>query len=425
MSKTVRIFSKSRLKKDKLITIAFHILMCFTFVIFMSTQWQFLVPFFHTFTTNEVENQERLRARYLSYQPPVGGWNNQRIAFENALIMALLLKRTLLVQPLAAHGRQIELKSNHSTSYDLYNMLSIEDLVPLSKLIDLKTLSSFLPVEEVSTTHLEFFHKYRNFSWYKVCHNGLRETWVDEMHPTLNIATLVKRKRKQNIPKYRQICPEKKKSSYWIFLNELQYRNEDIIYFENGSLFSRRVYFTNARRALKVEKAVLDWIRPSPEVLHNVRRVLVEIGRPFNAIHVRRTDHKRSRMFSVNHWLSQLARKKALKRTKMLYIATDETNYTWFFPLKKAGYQLLFAKDFAIFRDIMKTNKITGQDILGYHEQIVCSRALVFIGSSYSTFSSFIKRTRAARYWDWHHFQNLKFLSAKLLSIHKTNSVKK
>ena len=43
--------------------------------------------------------------KYLSYQPPGNGWNNQRVALENAIVMAKLLNRTLLLHPMAPHDK--------------------------------------------------------------------------------------------------------------------------------------------------------------------------------------------------------------------------------------------------------------------------------------------------------------------------------
>ena len=50
--------------------------------------------------------------KYLSYFPGGGGWNNQRIAFENAVVLAKLLNRTLIVHPLAPHQelRRLQLR---------------------------------------------------------------------------------------------------------------------------------------------------------------------------------------------------------------------------------------------------------------------------------------------------------------------------
>lgn len=371
--------------------------------------------------------------QYLSYQPPGGGWNNQRIAFENAVIMAALLKRTLLIQPIAPHDRILELKTqyNQSAGYTIYNMLTTRELVPISKLIDLDKLSSFLSVLEITLSHNDFIKKYNASSWYKVCRNGLTHAWVDKI-PTgykgnLNFYRYSKNfKKGQPIARYRHVCPEKTESEnergFWEFLPELRKRKEDIIYFKKGSLFARHVFFTDYRRALSAQKALTDWIKPAPEVQYNVARIVVAIGKPFNAIHVRRSDHKTGQILSVRHWLFQLTKENALLYSNKLYIATDETNLTWFSPLKEAGYRISFAKDFKIFRKIYESNTMTGKDIIGFHEQVICSHAKIFIGSHYSTFSRIIERYRKTQLWDKKHFKNFVFSSVKWINIYQQHA---
>ncbi len=257
--------------------------------------------------------------QYLSYQPPGGGWNNQRIAFENAVIMAAMLKRTLLVQPLAPHDRMLELKTryNQSAGYTIYNMLTAKELVPISKLIDLDRLSSSLSVQEITSSHHDFMKKYNSSSWYIVCHNGLAYPWVDKIPDGFHTSKLnfekysQSFKKREKIAKYRQVCPEKTENipQIWEFLPELRKRKEDMIYFEKGSLFVRHVFFTDYSRAFSAQKALIDWIKPAPEVLYNVARIIRSIGKSFNAIHVRRSNHKTGQRLSIQHWLSQLTRK--------------------------------------------------------------------------------------------------------------------
>lgn len=367
--------------------------------------------------------------KYLSYMPPGGGWNNQRIAFENAVIMAVMLKRTLLIQPLAPHDRMLKLKAqyNQSAGYTTYNMLKTRELVPISKLIDLDNLSSFLPVQEITSNHNDFIKNYNASSWYKICHNGLTHAWVDKIPTRFNTSNLNFNRYSENFRKgrtiaiYRHVCPEeiKNKRGFWEFLPELRKRKEDMTYFVNGSLFVRHVFFTDYNRALSAQKALIDGIKPAPEVQYNVARILAIIGKSFNAIHVRRSDHKIGQVLSIHHWLLQLTKENALQYSNRLYIATDETNLTWFSPLKEAGYRILFAKDFQIFRNIHESNAITGNDIIGFHEQLICSHAKIFIGSYYSSFSRFIERYRKAQLWDKKHFETFAFSSVKWINIYQ------
>jgi hypothetical protein len=373
------------------------------------------------------KGQKSKQKQYLSYQPPGGGWNNQRIAFENAVIMAVLLKRTLLVQPLGPHDRMLELKTqyNQSAGYAIYNMLETKELVPISKLIDLHRLASLLPVHEISSNHHDFMKKYNSCSWYNVCHNGLLYSWVDKIPDKFNTNSINFEKFSQNfkksgpISKYRQSCPRKSENELglWEFLPELRERKEDMIYFERGSLFVRQVFFTDYKRALNAQKTLIDWIRPAPNVLSNVARIISAIGKPFNAIHVRKNNHKIGHHLGIQHWLSRLANAKALQYSDKLYVATDETNLTWFYPLTEAGYSIFFANDFEIFRRIYESNPITGKDIIGFHEQVICSRAKFFIESYYSTFSWLIQRNRIAQSWNRKLFRHFRFSSVEWVNI--------
>ncbi|XP_028404646.1 uncharacterized protein LOC114527200 [Dendronephthya gigantea] len=376
------------------------------------------------------EDKRSKPKKYISYQPPGGGWNNQRIAFENAVIMAAMLKRTLLVHPLAPHDYILELKTrfNQSAGYTIYNMLRTEELIPISKLIDLNRLSSLLPLQEITSSHNEFKKKFRNSSWYKVCHNGLAYAWVDKIPPGFDTSSLKLEKyskyfrKAQKIAKYRQVCSEKSEIELlgiWEFLRELRKRKEDIIYFDKGSLFVRHILFTDYKRALDAQRALIDYIHPTFEVLHNAEQITSLIGKPFNAIHVRRNDHKTGRRLDIHYWISRLAKANALKYSNKLYIATDETDFTWFSALKEAGYKIFFAKDFDVFREINQANPVKGKDIVGFHEQVICSYAKIFVKSYYSTFSRVIERYREVEHWDKNRFRNLVFSPVKWLNIYR------
>ncbi len=72
------------------------------------------------------------KIRLLSYQPPGNGWNNQRVALENALVLAKLLNRTLVVHPLSPHALGGKLKAGHNPGYVAYNMINETGVVFIS-----------------------------------------------------------------------------------------------------------------------------------------------------------------------------------------------------------------------------------------------------------------------------------------------------
>lgn len=359
------------------------------------------------------------KRKFLSYQPPGGGWNNQRIAFENAVVMAKLLKRTLVVHPLAPHAEILRLKHlfTHYEGYEIYNSIKTENLLPLSKVIDLRHLSRLLPVKEIITDHQTFLQTFHKLQFYKVCHNSRLGLWVDAYPPENNVTSWnILRNYKENsrpklsdIPLYKRICRAELnryesdvslgERPIWGILNELSNRKEDVIYFEEGSLFVREIVFFNKQRALAAHEWIMRFIRSAPELFERVQLVSRKIGYPFNAIHVRRADHPSRLLVSQDTWLTLLKKRGALNITNKLYVATDEKNKTWFEPFDKAGYNLLFAEDLASILQTHQMKRAVAQDVLGLYEQLICAHAYHFVGSYYSTFTLFIHRLRRQAKW--------------------------
>lgn len=367
--------------------------------------------------------------RYLSYQPPGGGWNNQRIVFENALVLAKLLNRTLIVQPLAPHE---ELRRVHKVrDYEKYNMVSNEKLLPLSKVIDLELLSKLIPVKEFTSVHVEFQTSYSHFRWAKVCHNGLVGTWVDvkpnktDEHKWRLLRQLMKSlPAYKDIPNYRRICKTEVEKfeidgyrPVWGIRDELSRRNEEMLYFSEGSLQNQGLMFFDKKTVADIHDWLMRFVRFAPHIEKRVRTVLDTIKQPFNAIHVRRTDRTLSSgVKQPQHWLQRLQKLKALNLTKTLYIATDERNKTWFKPFRQAGYNVLFAEDFA---DQLQPKDMDGifiQDVSGLCEQLICVHANNFVGSRYSSFTTFIERMRKQFSWEKGMLLRGRYASIKWIS---------
>lgn len=354
---------------------------------------------------------KRQGVKYLSYQPPGGGWNNQRIVFENAVVLAKLLNRTLIVHPLAPHG---EILRNNVGDYENYNLIPQDKLLPLSKVIDLKLLSKLIPVKEFTSSHVQFQNSYNNLRWARICHNGLVGTWVDVIPKKTDKENwrLLRRQMKkslpsyENIPRYRRVCKTEFKTfetdgyrPVWGIMDELPHRTEDLMYFSEGSLRNQGLFFFDKNTVLDIHEWLMRFVHFAPEIRKRVEAVLEEIEHPFNAIHVRRTDLPSIFQMKQEYWLRRLKEKNSLKLTKTLYIATDEGNKTWFNPFREAGYNLLFADDFDDQLHLQNINSVFVQDMTGLCEQLICAHAHSFVGSGHSSFSMFIMRLRKQFTW--------------------------
>lgn len=340
-------------------------------------------------------------SKFLSYQPPGNGWNNQRIALENAFVLAKLLNRTLLVQPLAPHKLGSQLKIGHLHGYLAYNMINTSDLLPPSDFLDLELMSQVVPVLEVRVSHPEFVTHYHHLTWKNICHTPGYGFWMDQLPKTAAEVDMLTRQQFSSLGKvWKEKCTEEKlrveqhsESMPLIrYITDLQGDPSEMLYFERGTLFGIQIRFTTAEKALQAQKWVMDHVHYSPSIWRKVREVEQTIGPHFNAIQVRRKNHMDSRL-PPSYWLERMAAKNYSKIIPV-YVATNDDNEEWFQPFLAEGYRLYFYKDIAQHLSLSAVKESLRMDLLGIHEQCLCINAGLFVGSPASTFNALILRHR-------------------------------
>lgn len=357
-------------------------------------------------------------AKLLSYQPPGNGWNNQRIALENALVMAKLLNRILLVHPLSPHELGAKLKAGHQSGYEAYNLLNESDLLPLKHFMDLEQMSRLVPVIEVNTSHGRFRDEYGHLTWRNVCHSSGFGYWVDQP-PAMaaEVLLLSKQKFTSNLI-WKQKCSEEQRraerdpSPIVRFVAEFASDQSEMLYFEQGTLFGIQLRFTTLEMARTAQEWVLRHVRYSKEVWQRVGVVGKRLG-TYNAVQVRRRIHMDSKL-APSYWLDQM--EAIFPKDIPVYVATDEQDHSWFQPFRAAGFNIYFAEDFPDVLDFTYVPVSVRMDLLGVHEQCICQKAGKFVASPASTFDAFIKRHRGEvkmkdglmmetlhSYWIGHH----------------------
>ena len=335
--------------------------------------------------------------RLLSYQPPGNGWNNQRIAIENALVLARLLDRTLLVHPLAPHklGEETKMTFPHGRrhGYLAYNKMNSSNLAPLSKFMDLKLMSQLVPVEEVQSPHPQFLKDYSHLRWRRVCHSMGYGFWVDQ-RPTPSSKEETWLSHQHFVPNksWREKCTKEAHSTQVArYVSDLFNDSSEMLYFEEGSLFGIQIRFTTLKRALEAQQWVLKYVQYSRTVKTVAAIVGQRLGQ-YNAMHIRRVGHI-AKKISRKAWLKDMILH-GFRTDVPVYIATDEPKLSWFKPLSNAGYKIFFAANFS---DILSFSHIPAtlrQDMLGIHEQEICEQADKFLPSLSSTFAAYIRRQR-------------------------------
>ena len=345
------------------------------------------------------------RPRLLSYQPPGNGWNNQRIALENALVLAKLLNRTLVLHPLSPHELGIKLKAGKRPGYVTYNMINATDLLPPAAFMNLELMSRLLPVTAVNSSHPQFLREFGRLSWKNVCHSTGFGYWVDrppEMHAEV---ALLSRQKFTPIKIWRERCSDEQErarndpSPIVRFVSDLEEETAQMLYFEQGTLFGMHIRFTTLATALKAQRWVLDYVEYGALVWERVNRIIKRMGGEFNAIQVRRTNHMDSKL-NGSFWLDRMASKKFTSDVP-LYVATDRFNKNWFNPFKDSGFKIFTANDFTDVLDFSNVAASLRNDYLGIHEQCICERAELFVPSPASTFAAWIlRRRREVRFRD-------------------------
>ena len=346
------------------------------------------------------------RRLYLTYQPPDGGWNNHRIALENALIMAKLLSRTLIVHPVASHDMAISLRKKHLAQWRnlekhsginwVYNNMAERDLVPISRVLDLRRMRHIVDVYEVKSNHQKFLDEFSHLKWHSVCHSDALGFWVDSIPEGNESLTRGIDFVPNNSSRSVRACPveitrhkQTLKPVIRRILDELQNVKADVIYLSQDTSYKANVRFFHIKNAYKAQGWILSSMWFSPHVYTKAFQILAILPRPFNAIHVRRTDHKLSSSQAPSHWLHNMADQHFLNVSSAVYVATDELDRRWFAPFYEAGYQLYFSDEF-----FEPSGRSFDTDIRGLHDQVICIHAKLFVGSKSSSFSGFIYRSR-------------------------------
>ena len=339
--------------------------------------------------------------RYLSFQPPGNGWNNQRIALEAALVLTKLLNRTLIVHPLSSHLKGEHMKqrqtSNERFGYLAYNQMSKSNLLPVSTFLDLDLMSKLVSIIEFNNTHKEFIKSYSQLHWHRICHSMGFGYWVNRHPVSEKEYQFWKRQTFVANEAWKSKCPSEQeeakitRSPIIKFISDLGNDTSDMLYIEEGTLFGIEFRFMSLHETLLSQEWVLGYVRYKQKVYETAAMVKQRLGR-YNAIHVRRVGHIASQL-SQGYWILEMINKDFMAEVPV-YVATDEPHLEWFNPITDAGFNLFYAANFSDIFDFSRISVNVKQDLLGIYEQVICEMADKFVPSEHSTFSVFVKRLR-------------------------------
>mmetsp|Transcript_50983 Transcript_50983/g.58943 ORF Transcript_50983/g.58943 Transcript_50983/m.58943 type:complete len:593 (-) Transcript_50983:75-1853(-) len=387
----------------------------------------FTSPFLQSPSVSHIKRPKR--TRYLSFEPDSGGWNNIRMEFEIMVVLAAATGRTLVLPPdNPLYLLNKEQKNKHrglqtffSGFDDIVDTISTEDFIQL-EMIDKKNYP--LPSNEGDRTKL--MGSLNKCIWMKKSEiscmqlfNYLTEVadlvprWHGEKHCLImddvnwskdSELSHVDDKQLQRIL---QFCGGREPIYY-----NTQIHDAPLVHFHTHTLKDTRllvhfyafIYFLNPEIGNWAKRLVRDRVRYSDEIqcaAGKIVRSLIEesIGRKKNgggaeagyfSMHIRRGDFQWPKMrISAEEWHENTRKWLEPDDQHLLYIATDETDRTFFEPLMK-HYKVRFLSDYEELAGLSNLDP----NFVGMIDQVVASKARDFVGTYFSSFSAYIGRMR-------------------------------
>eukprot|EP00316_Scyphosphaera_apsteinii_P012517 CAMPEP_0119316266 /NCGR_PEP_ID=MMETSP1333-20130426/39223_1 /TAXON_ID=418940 /ORGANISM="Scyphosphaera apsteinii, Strain RCC1455" /LENGTH=425 /DNA_ID=CAMNT_0007321867 /DNA_START=173 /DNA_END=1450 /DNA_ORIENTATION=- len=332
--------------------------------------------------------------RFVSYEPWPGGFNNVRMSLEMAAALAFALNRTLVWSP----ASRIYLRGNGRLE-DYFDSEAVRRGLSVISYADFMHAMG-LPLKAGTSAH---FTSLGNVTGVRIFER--------------NLATKVASKMIFCVPH----CPRKGDvlfESFEAYRQKLQPFDTDAKWFSSARVLHFRqnllgnfynfVWTTEAGLGAQIKRLVRDHLHFREAIVERAERVIAQLGGhfAFSCLHIRRNDFQYKRMRIPARRILRNTRGLFMAR-ETLYIATDEQskgiakqnsfspaatsrlrNHSWFAPLSDTYTTAFLSNFFAALENDTEPN------LIGCIEQLVCSRARVFSGTYFSTFTSYIHRLR-------------------------------
>lgn len=284
---------------------------------------------------------------HVVFKPWEGGFNNIRMSLELAVCFAYLTNRTLVLPP-------------------KYNMYLLKDTFGLE---------NFFDVQDLGISYISFKEFCKN-------HN------IEETYEAVETVCVISKPHENELLNFTNIVPEQnivrnRKLSDMYGLS----RCASNVYFDKCLLgnFYMRIY---SPELSELKKVIARHVHYLPEIFDMTSPAIKLLGdKNYYAIHIRRNDFQYKHLFITPEEILQNIQN-IIPEKSNLYIATDHRDEN-FFTLFKQRYNVFLYKDI---EDSLRL--LPHYNYIPIIEQLICTRAIKFIGNDFSTLSSYIYRMR-------------------------------
>jgi hypothetical protein len=284
---------------------------------------------------------------YIIFRPWPGGFNNIRMSLELAVCIAYLSNKTLVLPP-------------------KYKMYLLKDEFGLEDFFDVEDLG-------VNTISFENFCELKGIG---ISYDAAK-----------SISKVLSEEFPRNVYNLEKILPSFDFTKGRGFINKENFLGDNECVFFDGNLLGSFYQTLHTNKNTELKKLVAKHIHYLPKIFDIGWKAVNWMGEGYYAMHVRRNDFQYKDLFISAQEIYENI-KDIVPNGATLYIATDLKDLSFFDPLKE-HYLLYF------YNQVAEASGIDPHyNYIPIVEQLICTRAIKFIGNDYSTLSSYIYRMR-------------------------------
>lgn len=328
--------------------------------------------------------------KFLTFSPWNAGFNNVLMSYELASALAHITNRILVAPRKICVPFTSSQQNDKNTWHELDNLIDMTNVLYTDEVFKSKEI-------EGARSYTEHMSSIPDAYIYKPQKKALCEDYSVFVS---NIHNYIKEEDFINFSDGR-------------FIEDLN-RRETYLHFENCLFgqFTYHVYPGGVDKRNELKNKINQQFGYKQKFFDQAKYVKSTIG-SYNALHLRRNDFLQFQKENIETTVATgqkllQAIKEIFPNKLPIYIATDETNYEFFKPIRKE-YDIYFWQDFSL------SGKDLEQIVL---EQCICENADYFIGTYFSTFTKRINILRGLNKKQAMDYGGIN-------KIHKTNDIEK
>jgi len=385
-----------------------------------------LVQFWRRPTLNDQQYRspfidESQGAKYVTFEPDVGGWNNIRMQMETVLVFAAATGRTLVLPP----DQPMYLLNKGMGHSNVHSFVDFFPFEWIQRVVQVISMGEFLRREAVTgqlrhaVSGLPFYPpgnrsnfsgtvpRERNAMW-DYLRNAtacppwkcMREYLVIPRHPGFNSSMdpAAEQFHKREVlfagdPKFGMKRERQIYNEFWHSKKVVHFISKPGTGHRLLQHFYTFLHFEDPAMGSFYKRFVRDYVHYIPLIFCRAASIvarLLEIGNGFySSLHVRRGEFQyRETRLPAEELLKNIGN--LIPSGELLFIATDERDKSFFEPFKKRFPRIMFLDDFYEMAGLSGLNP----NYLGMIDQVICTRGRLFMGTWFSTFTGYITRMR-------------------------------